>query len=126
MAWEKVDKAPTPQELSRMKRQYRKLTDKYDKLKEEFTYHVCCEDFDMISNGDFFEVKELYLETRRLYWDIYKLEHPEDKATVAAYEFLNSLSFDDKVDFLQEHHLTTHMLIEKLNENPNYIKEVTA
>ena len=82
--------------------------------------------YKVLSVDDFLKLKELYILTKNLTWKIYELEHPNDTATPAAYRFLNSMSHNDQVDFLMKHDLTTHRLIDKIKENPNFLKEVTA
>lgn len=123
MAFQKV---PQAQSLAELKREYKTLEKKYLQMRNTFIHNVQFEDFDLVNVEMFLEIKELYIMTTKLYWKIYEMEHPEDKATVAAYAFLNKLSFQEKSNFLKKHDLTTHGLIEKLNQNPNFIKEVTA
>ena len=123
MAFQKV---PQAQSLAELKREYKTLEKKYTQKKQQFEHNLHFEDFELLNVELFLEIKELYIMTTKLYWKIYEMEHPEDKATVAAYAFLNKLSFHEKSNFLKKHDLTTHGLIEKLNQNPNFIKEVTA
>ena len=126
MAFKEVTKAPTQREISNLKRRYRKLNEKYNQLRADFSYHINCEDFELINVNMFLELKELYIEKKHLYWEIYALENPNDTATPKAYQFLNSLSFDEKTEFLETHGLTTHGLIDMLKNNPNFLEEVTA
>ena len=126
MAFQKVKQAPTKKELGKLKRRYKTLEKKYLQKRNTFIHNVQFEDFDLVNVEMFLELKELYILTTKLYWEIYELENPEDKATVTAYKFLNKLSFQEKSNFLKKHDLTTITLIEKLNHNPNFLKEVTA
>ena len=126
MAFTEVTKAPTSAELSQLKRKYRSLCKKYDKLKYQFLDAIGAEDFEVLNTDDFLELKETYILKKNLYWKIHRLENPEDKATEKAYRFLNSMGHNDQFDFLMKHGLTTHDLIHKLEENPNFLSEVTA
>ena len=126
MSFTEVTKALAPSEVADLKYKYRELTREYDELKADFLYHVSCEDFELISADDFLKLKEAYTAKKKAYWKLFSAENPRDTATVKAYEFLNSLSFDEKVDFLQKHDLTTVTLIDELNRNPNFLEEVTA
>lgn len=126
MAFNEVAKAPTLREISNLKRRLRKLEKEYDALRYQFKDHIDKEDFEVLSVDDFLRLKELYMLTKALTWQIYELENPEDTATPAAYRFLNTMSHNDQLDFLMKHGLTTHRLIDKLRENPNYLNEVTA
>ena len=126
MAFETVEKAPEQWEINNLKRKYRKANKRYNQLRADFSYHINCEDFELISVEDFLKLKEAYIESKQLYWKLYELEHPEDTATPTAYRFLNTLTFDEKVEFLTSHGLTTHGLIDKLRVNPNFLDEVTA
>ena len=125
MAFEEVTKKPT-NKLGSLKRQYRKLEKKFYDAKYRFTQAIGFEDFETLSINDFLELKELYIQKKKLYWKIYSLEHPEDTATVKAYQYLNTLDHNEKIDFLTEIGLTTHELIDEINKNPNFIEEVTA
>ena len=126
MAFKEVTKAPTPSELNQLKREYKAQCKKYDSLKYKFQDHILWEDFEVLKTDDFLELKEAYIIKKQLYWKIHQLEHPEDHATEEAYRFLNSMSHNDQVDFLMNHQLSTHTLIEAIKKNPNFIKEVTA
>lgn len=126
MSFHEVTKAPTPSELSNLKRRYRKLSREYDEAKYQFQDHINFEDFEILSVDDFLKLKELYMLTKALYWEIHMLENPEDNATREAYQFLNSMSHNDQVDFLMKHDLTTHRLADMIRENPNFLEEVTA
>lgn len=111
--------------LEDMKTRYRALSRKYDALKYKFIDHISWEDFEILTTDDFLELKETYLLKKNLYWEIHKQEKPGDHASEQAYRFLNSMPHNEQVDFLMKHELTTHELINKINENPNFIKEVT-
>ena len=126
MVFKEVVKAPSTMELSQLKREHRRLEKEYDALKYQFQDHINMEDFEILNVDDFLKLKEIYMLKKALYWKIHALEHPNDTATETAYRFLNSMSHNDQVDFLMKHDLTTHGLIEKINENPNFIAEVTA
>ena len=126
MAFKEVSKAPTQRDVGSLKRRYRKANKRYNDLRQKFSYHVASEDFELLNVDDFLELKEAYIIQKSLYWQIYELENPEDAATKEAYHFLNSMSFDDQVEFLQTHGLTTHRLIDEIKKNPNYLNEVTA
>ena len=126
MTFSEVNKAPTQREISNLKRKYRAICKKWDNKKYQFSQAISWEDFENISVNDFLELKELYIEKKKLYWKIYQLEHPEDTATVKAYEYLDRLDHNSKIDFLTEIGLTTHELIDAIKENPNFISEVTA
>lgn len=126
MALEEVTKAPTLREISNLKRRLRKLEKEYDDLKYQFKEHINMEDFEILSVDDFLKLKELYMLKKQLAWEIYELENPDDKATPAAYRFLNRMSHNDQVDFLMKNDLTTHRLIEAIRENPKFLEEVTA
>jgi hypothetical protein len=126
MAFNEVAKTPTTREIGNLKRRLRKLEKEYDALRYQFKDHVDKEDFEVLTVDDFLRLKELYMLTKALTWQIYELENPEDQATPKAYRFLNSMSHNDQLDFLMKHGLTTHRLIDKLKENPNFIEEVTA
>ena len=126
MSFTEVTKALAPSEVADLKYKYRELTREYDELKADFLYHVSCEDFELISVDDFLKLKEAYTAKKKAYWKLFSAENPRDTATVKAYEFLNSLSFDEKVDFLQKHDLTTVTLIDELNRNPDFLEEVTV
>lgn len=126
MALKEVVKAPTQREISILERKHSKLQKKYDSLKYQFLEAVGAEDFEILSVQDFLELKELYIEKKKLYWKIHELKHPEDTATREAYRFLNSMGHNDQFDFLMKHHMTTHRLIDAIRENPNFLDEVTA
>ena len=126
MAFTEVTKAPTSAELSQLKREYRKLCREYDELKYQFKEHINDEDFEVLSVDDFLKLKEVYMLKKSIYWKIHRLENPNDTATETAYRFLNSMSHNDQVDFLMEHDLTTHRLIDEIKKNPNFIEEVTV
>lgn len=126
MALQEVPKAPSQREISQLKREYRRLEKKYDSLKYQFLDAVGAEDFEVLSVQQFLELKELYIQKKRLYWKIHELEHPDDTATREAYRFLNSMGHNDQFDFLMKHHMTTHRLIDKIRENPNFLDEVKA
>ena len=126
MAFEEVTKKPTTSQLGSLKREYRKLEKKFDDAKYRFTQSIGFEDFETLSIDDFLSLKELYIRKKKLYWKIYELEHPEDTATVKAYQYLNTLDHNEKIDFLTEIGLTTHELIDEITKNPNFIEEVTA
>lgn len=126
MAFKEVTKAPLQSEINNLKRKLRKIEKDYDALRYQFKDHIDKEDFEVLSVDDFLKLKELYMLRKTLAWQIYELENPEDAATPAAYRFLNSMSHNDQLDFLMKHGLTTHRLIDKLRENPNFIEEVTA
>ena len=126
MAFKEVTKAPLQSEINNLKRKLRKIEKDYDALRYQFKDHIDKEDFEVLSVDDFLKLKELYMLRKTLAWQIYELENPEDAATPAAYRFLNSVSHNDQLDFLMKHGLTTHRLIDKLRENPNFIEEVTA
>ena len=126
MALQEVPKAPSQREISQLKREYRKLEGKYDSLKYQFLDAVGAEDFEVLSVQQFLELKELYIQKKRLYWKIHELEHPDDIATREAYRFLNSMGHNDQFDFLMKHHMTTHRLIDAIRENPNFLDEVTV
>lgn len=123
MAFEKVRKQES---LSTLKRRYRKLQEKYESLRYQFKEHINLEDFEVLNVEDFLELKTIYIEKKQLYWEIYRIENPNDTATEKAYRFLNSMSKNEQVDFLMKHHLTTHRLIDAIKENPNFLNEVTA
>ena len=124
MAFNKVKKAPTPMELNNLKREYRKLSRKYDELKYQFKDHIEWDDLETLCTEDFLELKETYILRKNLYWKIHRLEHPEDTASEKAYRFLNSMTHNDQLDFLREHELTTHGLIEKIKETPDYLEGI--
>lgn len=126
MAFAEVNKAPTQREIGNLKRKYRAICKKWDSKKYQFSQAISWDDFENLSVTDFLELKELYIEKKKLYWKIYQLEHPEDTATVKAYEYLDRLDHNRKIDFLTEIGLTTHELINELEKNPNFIEEVTA
>ena len=126
MALQEVPKAPSQREISQLKREYRRLEKKYDSLKYQFLDAVGAEDFAVLSVQQFLELKELYIQKKRLYWKIHELEHPDDTATREAYRFLNSMGHNDQFDFLMKHHMTTHRLIDAIRENPNFLDEVKA
>lgn len=126
MALQEVPKAPSQREISQLKREYRRLEKKYDSLKYQFLDAVGAEDFEVLSVQQFLELKELYIQKKRLYWKIHELEHPDDTATREAYRFLNSMGHNDQFDFLMKHHMTTHRLIDAIRENPNFLDEVKA
>ena len=126
MAFKEVTKSPLQSEINNLKRKLRKIEKDYDALRYQFKDHIDKEDFEVLSVDDFLKLKELYMLRKTLAWQIYELENPEDAATPAAYRFLNSMSHNDQLDFLMKHGLTTHRLIDKLRENPNFIEEVTA
>ena len=126
MAFNEVAKAPTTREIGNLKRRLRKLEKEYDDLKYQFKEHINMEDFEVLSVDDFLKLKELYMLTKALTWQIYELENPEDHATPKAYKFLNSMSHNDQLDFLMKHDLTTHRLIDAIRENPHFLEEVTA
>ena len=126
MAFEEVTKTPTKRELNNLKREYRNLEKKWNSKKYQFEEHISWEDFETLTVQDFLELKELYIAKKKLYWKIYQLEHPEDKATVEAYRYLHTLDHNEKVDFLTEIHMSTHELIRELEKNPNFLEEVTA
>lgn len=126
MAFETVDKAPTQIEINNLKRKYETLCKKYEASKYQFLDAVSAEDFEVLSVNAFLELKELYIEKKQLYWKIFQLENPDDKATVEAYRFLNSMDHNTCLDFLARQGLTTHDLIRKIEENPNFLSEVTA
>ena len=126
MAFKEVTKAPTVSEINNLKRQLRKLEKEYDDLRYQFKEHINMEDFEVLSVDDFLRLKELYILTKNLTWKIYELEHPNDTATPAAYKFLNTMSWNEQIDFLAEHGMSTLDLIETIRENPNYLNEVTA
>lgn len=126
MAFEEVGKAPTKMELANLKREYKRLCRKWDESKYQFSEAIGWEDFEVLSVNDFLELKELYIQKKKLYWKIYSMEHPEDTATVEAYKYLNSLDHNECMDFLTRIGKTTHEFIQELKENPNYLAEVTA
>ena len=126
MAFTEISKAPTSAELNQLKNEYRRLSRKYDDLKYRYLDSIGAEDFEVLSVDDFLELKETYILKKNLYWKIHNLENPEDAASEKAYRFLNSMNHKDSNDFLMRHGLTTHDLIHKLEENPNFLEEVTA
>lgn len=126
MAFEKVAKAPSQREINNLKRRYRALEKKWDSAKYRFSQAIGAEDFEVLTVEDFLELKELYVTKKTLYWKIYKLEHPNDTATVEAYRFLNSMDHNTCLDWLTHQGLTTHELIREIEKNPNFLEEVTA
>ena len=126
MTFEKIAKAPTSAEINNLKRKQRRLEKQYEDSKYHFMDLIEHDDISKISTDDFLSLKELEIEQRQLYWKIHELEHPEDTATREAYRFLNSMPSSESVDFLIQESLTTHELIEKIRENPDYLKEVTV
>lgn len=114
------------QSIEDMKTEYRALGRRFDELKYQFLDAIGAEDFEVLTSDDFLELKEVYILKKNLYWKIHALENPNDTATETAYRFLNSMSHNEGNDFLMKHGLTTHDLIHKLEENPNFIEEVTA
>lgn len=126
MSFQEVTKTPTVSEINNLKREHKRLTKKYESLKYQFTDAINWDDFETLNVQDFLELKELYIKTKKLYWKIHTLEHPEDNATREAYSFLNRMSHNDQNDFLMKHHLTTHQLIDAIKENPNFLSEVTV
>ena len=126
MSFTEVQKTSSLSEISNLKYKYRELSKEYDELKADFLYHVSCEDFELLSAQDFLKLKEAYTAKKKAYWKLFQAENPEDDATVKAYRFLNSLTFDEKIEFLQKNDLTTVSLIAELEQNPNFIEEVTA
>ena len=126
MSFKEVSKAPTPSEIGNMKRRLRKLEKEYDDLRYQFKDHIDKEDFEVLSVDDFLKLKELYILTKNLSWQIYVAENPNDTATPAAYKFLNTMSWNEQIDFLASHGMSTLDLIEAIRENPNFIAEVTA
>ena len=126
MSFTEVQKTSSLSEISDLKYKYRELSKEYDEQKADFIYHVSCEDFELLSAQDFLKLKEAYTAKKKAYWKLFTAENPKDTATVKAYEFLNSLSFDEKIAFLQKNDLTTISLIAELERNPNFIEEVTA
>lgn len=126
MAFKEVTKAPTSAELNQLKSEYRRLCRKYDELKFRYLDSIGAEDFEVLTVDDFLELKEVYILKKNLYWKIHNIENPNDTASEKAYRFLNSMNHNDSNDFLMRHGLTTHDLIHKLEENPNFLEEVTA
>ena len=126
MTFEKIAKAPTSAEINNLKRKQRRLEKEYEDTKYHFMDLIEHDDISKISTDDFLSLKELEIEQRQLYWKIHEIEHPEDTATREAYRFLNSMTSSESVDFLIQESLTTHELIEKIRENPNFLEEVTA
>ena len=114
------------QSIEDMKTEYRRLSRKYDSMKYQYLDSIGAEDFEVLGVNDFLELKELYIQKKKLYWKIHELEHPKDTATREAYRFLNTMSHNEQNDFLMKHHLTTHRLIDAIRENPNFLNEVTA
>lgn len=126
MAFEEVTKTPTAIEINNLKRKYTNVCKKFESKKERFLDHIGWEDFEVLSSYDFIELKELYIEKKQLYWQLHALEHPDDKASKVAYDFLNSMSSLESVDWLRQHNLTTHQLIAEIANNPKYLEEVEA
>ena len=126
MAFKEVTKTPNQSEINQLKRQYKTASKKFEDAKYRFKDSINWDDFETLSVSDFLQLKELYITQKKLYWKIHQLEHPEDKATKAAYDYLNSLDHNAQIDFLASNGLTTHKLIQEIERNPNFIKEVTA
>ena len=126
MAFKEVTKAPTPMEIGNLKRKLRKLEKEYDAKKYQFSQAVSWDDINHTSIDDYLELKELLIEKDKLEEKIYQLENPKDTATVKAYQYLNRLDHNGKIDFLTSIGKTTHELIEEIKKNPHYIEEVTA
>ena len=129
MAFKKVAKTPTfkgTAQIANLKREYRALTRKYDDAKYRFKHALEANDFKSATMDEYLKLKEMYILKKHLFWKIHELEHPEDTATREAYRFLDSLTEQDKIDFLVNHHMSTHDLIREIEKNPNFIAEVTA
>ena len=126
MALKEVTKAPTRAQINELKREYKSLCKKYDDKKYQFRSSLNANDFNSLSIEAFLELKELHIRTKKLYWKIHELEHPEDHATREAYKFLDTMTEDGKIDWLVSHHLSTIDLIDEIKKNPNFITEVTA
>ena len=126
MTFEKIPKAPTTGEINNLKRKLRKLEKDYENSKYQFIDLIEHDDISKVSTDDFLSLKELEIEQRQLFWKIHELEHPEDTATREAYRFLNSMPSSESIDFLIQESLTTHELIERIRENPDYLSEVTV
>ena len=121
MAFEEI-KDPTL-ELMRLKKQYRALENRYGKLKAQFLHDISWENFETMPDDSFTLLKDAYMEKKKVYWEIYELENPHGQACKAAYDFLNSMTAAESISWLQEHNLTTHQLIAKIEENPNFLSE---
>lgn len=126
MALKEVTKAPTRAQINELKREYKALCKKYDDAKYQFRSSLNANDFNSLSIEAFLELKEMHILTKKLYWRIYRLENPDDHATVEAYQFLDSMTEQGKIDWLVSHHLSTIDLIDEIRKNPNFIAEVTA
>ena len=121
MVFEEI-KDPTS-ELMSMKKHYRALQKKYEELRAQFLYDINWENFETMPDNSFTVLKEVYNEKKALYWKIHALENPHDKATKTAYDFLNSMTDAESINWLQEHNMTTHQLIAKIAENPDFLSE---
>ncbi|MBR4271155.1 MAG: hypothetical protein IKQ31_05750 [Clostridia bacterium] len=126
MAFKEVVKAPSQREIANLESNYRAICKKYDSAKYQFIDAVSSEDFEVLPVTAYLELKELYIQKKKLYWKIHELKHPEDTATREAYRFLNSMDHNTCLDFLARQGLTTHDLIREIEKNPNYLDEVTA
>ena len=126
MAFNEVAKTPTLREIGNLKRRLRKLEKEYESKKYQFSQAVSWDDLNHTSIDDYLELKELLIEKDKLEEQIYQLENPNDTATVKAYQYLNRLDHNEKIDFLTSIGKTTHELIEEIEKNPKFLEEVTA
>jgi len=75
------------------------------------------------------ELKQLDCEINELTWDIAEAEAIQEnnldffQAEKTVYSFLGKLSTEDALSYLKQLGLTTHGLIGKVAENPNFISE---
>ena len=72
MALKTVNKTPTQREIGILERKHRKLQEKYDSIKYQFLEAITAEDFEVLSVNAFLELKELYIEKKKLYWKTYR------------------------------------------------------
>lgn len=126
MAFESVKKAPTQRELLNMRSNYRKLDKKYSELRANLIDNIIWDNMEQLSSYDLIELKEVYNQKKKLFWEIEAAENPNAAASKMAYDFLNSMTHEESLNWLQSHHLTTHQLIAKLIENPSYLEEAVV
>ena len=74
MAFQEVTKAPTKAEINNLKRQYRKLEKEWDSKKYIFQQAIGAEDFEVLSVNDFLELKELYIQKKKLYLSMWLMK----------------------------------------------------
>ena len=82
MAFKEVVKSPSQREIANLESNYRAICKKYDSAKYQFIDAVSSEDFEVLPVTAYLELKELYIQKKKLYWKIHELKHPEDTAAV--------------------------------------------